>query len=180
VEHNFGAPMHHYVRVDFEGFRAVVDAVGGIDVVVEEPIVDAAYPTEDYGTIRIEIPAGPQHMDGEMALWYARSRHGSSDFDRARRQQEIVMALVRRVLQSGAWPRLPAVYQAVSSNVDTDMGMGDLLLLFAVLEECGPEGIEHHVIGPEMTQSWTTPSGGAVLLPRWELIHPLIESFLSP
>lgn len=180
VEQNFGVPMHHYVRVDFEGFRAVIDAVGGIDVVVEEPIVDATYPTEDYGTIRIEIPAGPQHMDGEMALWYARSRHGSSDFDRARRQQEIVMALVRRMLQPGAWPRLPAVYQAVRSNVDTDMGIGDLLLLFAALEEAGPEGIEHHVIGPEMTQPWTTPTGGAVLLPRWELIHPLVEGFLAP
>jgi LCP family protein required for cell wall assembly len=84
VEHNFGVPIHHYVRVDFEGFRAVVDAVGGIDIVVEEPIVDDAYPSEDYGTIRIEIPAGPQHMDGETALRYARSRHSSSDFDRAR------------------------------------------------------------------------------------------------
>lgn len=180
VEHNFGVPIHHYVRVDFEGFRAVIDAVGGIDVVVEEPIVDATYPTDDYGTIRIEIPAGPQHMDGEMALWYARSRHGSSDFDRARRQQEIVIALTRRMLQPSAWPRLPAVYQAVRSNIDTDMGVGDLLLLSFVVQEAGPEGIEHHVIGPEMTQPWTTPTGGAVLLPHWELIHPLVEAFLTP
>jgi LCP family protein required for cell wall assembly len=180
VEHNFGVPIHHYVRVDFEGFRAVVDAVGGIDIVVEEPIVDDAYPSEDYGTIRIEIPAGPQHMDGETALRYARSRHSSSDFDRARRQQQILMALARRLLEPGAWSRLPAVYEAVSSNIDTDMGMGDLLLLFVVLEEAGPEAIEHHVIGPEMTRPWTTPSGGAVLLPRWELIHPLVQEFLTP
>ena len=180
VEHNFGVPIHHHMRVDFDGFRAVVDAVGGIDVVVEEPIVDATYPTEDYGTIRIEIPAGPQHMDGEMALWYARTRHGSSDFDRARRQQEIVTALTRRLLQPRTWPRLPAVYQAARTNIDTDMGVGDLLLLLAVLEETGAEGIEHQVIGPEMTEPWTTPSGGAVLLPRWELIHPLVEEFLSP
>jgi LCP family protein required for cell wall assembly len=180
VAHNFGVPVHHYVRVDFDGFQAVVDAVGGIDVVVEEPIVDDAYPTDDYGTIRIEIPAGPQHMDGETALRYARSRHGSSDFDRARRQQQILAALARRLFEPNTWPKLPTVYQAVTDNLDTDMMPQDLLLLAPALYRVGPEGIEHHVIDRQMTDPWTTPSGGAVLLPRWEAITPLIHELFTP
>ncbi len=179
VAQSFGVPVHRYVRVDFDGFRAVVDAVGGIDVVVEEPIVDDAYPTDDYGTIRIEIPAGPLHMDGETALRYARSRHGSSDFDRTGRQQQILVALARRLLQPEVWPDLPDIYQVVIANVDTDLTMWDLLLLSDTLYRVGPDGFEHCVIDREMTQPWTTPAGGAVLLPRWELIRPLVQELFT-
>jgi len=177
---NFGVAVDHYVRVDFAGFRAVVDAVGGIDIDVETAIVDDAYPTADYGTMRIEIPAGPQHMDGETALRYARTRHGSSDFDRAQRQQKVLVALAHRLLEPEVWPRLPALYLAVMNNLDTDLTGKDLVLLAPTLYRAGPDGIEHHVVDYEMTQPWTTPSGGAVLLPRWEAIHPLIHELFTP
>ena len=180
VAQNFGVPVHHHVRVDFDGFRAIVDAAGGIDVVVEEPIVDDAYPTDDYGTTRIEIPAGLQHMDGETALRYARSRHRSSDFDRARHQQQILTALARRLLESEVWPELPAIYQVVMDNVDTDLTPQDLLLLAPTFYRIGPDGIEHRVIDHEMTEPWTTPTGGAVLLPRWEAINPLVQELFIP
>jgi LCP family protein required for cell wall assembly len=175
VAQNFGVSMHHYVRVDFDAFRAVVDAVGGIDVVVERAIVDNAYPTEDYGTMRIEIPAGPQRMDGETALRYARTRHGSSDFDRAERQQQILIALARRLLKSAVWPNLPTVIQIVTEDVETDLTIRDMLLMAPTIYRVGPDGIEHQVIDREMTEPWTTPTGGAVLLPRWETIHPIIQ-----
>lgn len=180
VAQNFGVPVHHYVRVDFTAFRAIVDAVGGIDVVVEQPVVDDAYPTDDYGVMHIEIPAGPQHMDGETALRYARSRHGSSDFERAERQQQIVTALVRRVLEPATWPRLPLVYMAVVDYVDTDLTFGDLLLLAPTFFRAGADGIERYTITCEMTEPWTTDSGGAVLLPRWEAIRPLIQELFTP
>ncbi|HUX75069.1 MAG TPA: LCP family protein [Anaerolineae bacterium] len=180
VAQNLGVPVHHHLRVDFNGFRAIVDAVGGIDVVVERAIVDEGYPTEDYGTIRIEIPAGPQHMDGETALRYARSRHGASDLDRAMRQQQVLTALARRLLEPKVWLRLPAVIQVVMENVETDMTAQDLLLLAPTLLRVGPDGIEQHVIGREMTEPWTTPTGGAVLLPRWEAIHPLVQDLFTP
>lgn len=180
VARNFGVPVGHYVRVDFGGFRAIVDAVGGIDVVVEQPIVDDAYPTDDYGTMRIEIPAGPQHMDGETALRYARSRHGASDFDRAERQQQIVVALARRLLEPAVWPKLPAVYRAVADHVDTDLTVGDALWLAPTLYRVGADGIERRTITREMTEPWTTPSGASVLLPRWEAIRPLIQELFTP
>jgi LCP family protein required for cell wall assembly len=180
VAQNFGVLVHHYACVDFNGLRAIVDAAGGVDVVVEEPIVDDAYPTDDYGTMHIEIPAGPQHMDGETALRYARSRHGSSDFDRAGRQQQIIIALSRRLLEPEVWPKLPAVYRVVMDNVDTDMTGRGLLLLAITLYRVGPEGIEHYVIDREMTEPWTTLTGGAVLLPRWEAITPLVQELFTP
>jgi len=175
VAQNFGVPVHQYVRVDFDAFRAIVDAVGGIDVVVERTIVDNAYPTEDYGTMRIEIPAGPQRMDGETALRYARTRHGSSDFDRAERQQQILIALARRLLKPAVWPNLPTVIKIVMEDVETDLTIQDMLLMAPTIYRVGPDGIEHQVIGREMTEPWTTPTGGAVLLPRWEAIHPLVQ-----
>lgn len=180
VAQDFGVPVNRYVRLDFEAFRAIVDAVGGIDLVVGELIVDDAYPTDDYGVTHIQIPAGPQHMDGETALRYVRSRHGSSDFERAERQQQIVAALARRLLDPAVWPRLPLVYAVVVDNVDTDLGFWDVLLLAPTLYRVGAEGIEHHAITREMTESWTTPSGAAVLLPRWEAIQPLIEGLFTP
>ncbi len=176
---NFGGDVERYVRVDFDGFRAVVDAAGGVDLVVERPIVDDEYPTDDYGTLHIEIPAGRQHMDGETALRYARSRHGSSDFDRARRQQAVLAALARRLLSPGGWLRWPAVYKQVSDALDTNLTDRDWLLLAAVLYRVGPDGIEYRAIDDEMVAPWTTADGGAVLLPRWESINPLIQELFQ-
>ena len=65
-------------------------------------------------------------------------------------------------------------------NVDTDMTGRDLLLLAITLYRVGPEGIEHHVIDREMTEPWTTLTGGAVLLPRWEAITPLVQELFTP
>jgi LCP family protein required for cell wall assembly len=180
VAQNFGLPVHHYVRVDFDGFRAIVDAVGGVDIVVDEPIVDDAYPTNDYGTTRIEIPAGSQHMNGETALRYARTRHSGSDLDRVERQQQVLVALAERLQKPGVWLALPLVYNAVVSNVDTDMTDGDLSALASAIYRAGPESIHHYVIDRNMTQPWTTADGGAVLLPRWEEINPLVQELFAP
>ncbi len=179
VAQNFGVPVHHYVRLDFDGFRAMVDGVGGIDIVVEEPIVDNAYPTEDYGTTRIEIPAGPQHMDGETALRYARSRHGSSDFERTERQQQVLHALAQRLLDPRVWPRLPSAYWTTMSYIDTDLTSDQIKKFALTLRRVGADNIDHHVIGREMVQSGTTPSGGAVLHPKWELIRPLVTEWFN-
>lgn len=180
VEQNFGVPIHRYIRLDFDGFRRIVDAVGGIDVIVEEPIVDDAYPTEDYGITRIEIPAGLQHMDGETALRYVRSRHGASDFERIERQQQVLLALAERLLAPDTWPRWPTVLLILLDNVDTDLGAGDWMRLAVTLQRVGPENVERRTIDRSMTDPWTTPSGGSVLLPRWDVIRPVIQELFTP
>jgi anionic cell wall polymer biosynthesis LytR-Cps2A-Psr (LCP) family protein len=119
-------------------------------------------------------------MDGETTLRYARSRHSSSDFDRAKRQQQILIALVRCLLKPEVWPKLPAAYQVAMANVDTDLSLQNLLLLAPTLYRVGSDDIEHRVIDREMTESWTTPAGGAVLRPRWETLNPLIQELFTP
>jgi anionic cell wall polymer biosynthesis LytR-Cps2A-Psr (LCP) family protein len=137
--------------------------------------VDNTYPTEDYRTMRIEIPSGLQHMDGETTLRYVRSRHSSSDFDRARRQQQVLSALVRQFLAPGNWRRWPTAYTIAVDDFDTDLSVGDVVVLVSALLQVGPDGIEHLVIDHSFTTPWTTPSGGAVLLPRWRAIEPLVS-----
>src|SRR3989339_1759318 len=94
VEELSNLKIQYYIKIDFSGFEKIIDALGGIDVDVPESIYDPYYPKE--GTIYFEtfsIKAGQQHMDGKTALEYARSRETSSDFDRSRRQHEIIYAI---------------------------------------------------------------------------------------
>ncbi len=88
----YGIRIQYFVEVDFAGFRKVVDALGGVTVNVQVPVVDDDYPG-DNGKLRVYIPTGVQHMSGAEALVYARSRHSSSDFDRAARQQRVILSL---------------------------------------------------------------------------------------
>ncbi|MGD2148010.1 MAG: LCP family protein [Anaerolineae bacterium] len=174
VSSSFRVSVDHFVRVDFDGFRKIIDAVGGIDVAVENGLVDDAYPTEGYGTTRIEIPAGLQRMDGETALRYVRSRHASSDFDRAARQQQVVIALAERLSDPRTWIRMPGLTAVAIGSVDTDLSSWAFAQLALTALRVGPEGIQPYVIDQDMIQPWTTPTGGAVLLPRWEAIDPLV------
>jgi LCP family protein required for cell wall assembly len=180
VSYNFGVPVHHTLRLDFDAFRQVIDAAGGIEIDVPAPIIDDAYPTDDYGTMRIEIPAGPQHMDGETALQYARSRHGSSDFDRATRQQQIFVALMKKLTSPSGLLRALRVYRAFQNAVETDLGFRDMARLALAWQRAGGEGVERIVIDRTLTTPFQIPQGAVVLLPHWDLIRPLVQARFSP
>jgi LCP family protein required for cell wall assembly len=180
VSYNFGVPVDHTLRLDFDAFREVIDAAGGIEIDVPTPLVDNAYPTADYGTMRIEIPAGLQHMDGETALQYARSRHSSSDFDRAARQQQIFVALIKKLLRPSGWFLIPRAYEAFQNAVETNLSVRDMARLALAWQRAGEDGIERIVIDREFTTPFRTAQGAAVLLPRWELIQPLVQAQFTP
>jgi LCP family protein required for cell wall assembly len=178
IRSNFGVDVHRYVRFDLVGFVRIVDALGGVWLDVPEPLIDYEYPTYDYGTRVVSFEAGRQHLDGELALAYARIRHGSSDFARAERQQLVVQALFRRVLSPAAWVRFPLVAAAVADSVDTDLGLIDLARLAPTLLRAGPDGLDRRVIQGSMVEPFTTEGGAAVQLPVWEAINPvLLEMF---
>jgi LCP family protein required for cell wall assembly len=178
VRANFGVDVHRYVRLDLAGFVRIVDAMGGIDLDVPAPLVDNFYPTYDYGVQTMAFEAGPQHMDGEHALAYARIRHGSSDFQRAERQQLVIRAVLAQLLNPLAWPRLPLVAAAIGQSVDTDLSLVDLARLSPTLLWVGPSGIDSRVIEGNMVQPTTTERGADVLLPVWDNINPvLLEMF---
>lgn len=176
VQNNFGPTIHGYVLVDFAGFVALVDALGGIDIDVPQTIVDENYPTPDYGVMTIIIPAGLQHMDGETALIYARTRHADSDFSRVQRQQQVLRALTARALQPSAWPRLPTAWAVARAYLTTNLSEIDLATIFLAVLLVGPEGLQSYAINQDMTTSFTTASGAQVLLPRWEAILPLVHA----
>jgi LCP family protein required for cell wall assembly len=117
-----GVQLDGMVVADLNGFIALVDALGGLDINVPEPVVDNAYPTED-GTrfIRISIPAGQQHMDGSRALQYARSRHQDSDYGRMRRQQLVLVALRRQANICAMLPRLGDLVRIGKETLTTDI-----------------------------------------------------------
>nr|AQS30630.1 hypothetical protein [uncultured bacterium]AQS31152.1 hypothetical protein [uncultured bacterium] len=88
-----GVTVPYYVKIDFDGFKQVVDELGGVTVEVKKDLFDTQYPDGNKGYATVDIKVGTYTMDGEMALKYARSRQSTSDFDRARRQQQILVAL---------------------------------------------------------------------------------------
>jgi LCP family protein required for cell wall assembly len=175
VHSDFGLTVDRYVRVDLAGFVRVVDAMGGVDINVPNALVDDEYPTYDYGTTTVTFDAGPQHMDGERALAYARIRHGSSDFQRAARQQVVLQAVFQRLLNPTAWPRLPLVGIAVGQSVNTDLSPVDVLRLAPTLLLVGPSEIDRQVIEGDLVQPYITDGGADVLLPVWAKINPQLQ-----
>jgi anionic cell wall polymer biosynthesis LytR-Cps2A-Psr (LCP) family protein len=163
------------LELDFTGFVAVIDALGGLELEVPETIVDDHYPTPDYGVTTITIPAGRQHMDGATALIYARTRHADSDFRRSQRQQQLLRALVGRVLQPGAWPRLPVAWAAARTYFLTDLNEVDFATILLAAMLVGPDGLQSYAIAEDMTTPFVTEAGAQVLLPRWEVILPLVS-----
>jgi LCP family protein required for cell wall assembly len=117
-----GQPIDYWVGVDFKAFRDVVNAIGGIKVDVPTTLDDPYFPAgESTGMIHIRIAAGIQQFDGERALEYARSRETTSDFDRSRRQQLIMLAVRQRVFSVNAIPRLLSLLGALQDNVRTNL-----------------------------------------------------------
>jgi LCP family protein required for cell wall assembly len=185
VQHNLGISIHYYVRVNFSGFVEVINTIGGIDIYVEKEIYDREYPDEAYGYDPLYIPAGLQHMDGELALKYARTRHSGSDFDRLRRQQQVIMAVRDKILRFDLLPqllpKLPDLLKAVGEAVQTDMQLDELRNLVQLASKIDDEHIKTAFIDSSMTVPTTTHNGAQVLIPMRDEIRAVVdEIFTTP
>jgi LCP family protein required for cell wall assembly len=129
VDDLLGIRIHTYVLVNFEAFNRIVDGVGGVIVDAKRPVRDEYYPTPDYGIERVNILIGPQLMHGDLALKYARSRHDTNDYSRARRQQEVIAALRTRLTQADALRTLPSLIDSVGTTMETDFDPANVLPL---------------------------------------------------
>lgn len=135
VERFLKVKVDYTAEVDFRGFERLVDTLGGVTIDVTEPLVDDEYPTDNYGVERISIPAGRQVMDGRTALIYARSRHSTSDFDRSRRQQQVLRALLDQARARGVLgdlTLLPTWADTLERNIRTTLPIRDLGTLGAL------------------------------------------------
>ena len=117
----FGIPIHYYAMVTLDGFVGVVDALGGVTIDVPKTIVDEVYPHEDGSTESVVIEAGEQHLDGHLALAYARIRRHSDDFARMHRQRCVLGAIVSQTGPIELIANFGSIAQAVKSHVTTDI-----------------------------------------------------------
>ncbi len=176
VEEVFGVPIHYYLRIDFNGFKRVIDEIGGINVEIEKSFVDNQYPTDDYEIQTISFERGTEHMDGARALQYARSRHGNngegSDFARSRRQQKIIMA-VKNKLKS--WKiflnpnKLYKIFDAVKDNIQTNVATWEIPEIINVAKDIDFETVKNYVIDDSaggLLKPTITEGGAFVLVPK--------------
>ncbi len=155
--------IRYFVEVNFDGFRNVVDAVGGVTVNVQMPVVDDRFPGSTGRAQRLYIPSGIQHMDGEQALRYARSRNTSSDFDRGARQQRLLLSLRAQADPQNLIPRLPELIDALKSAIRTDVPLDQIDELLGLASEVDTANIRSFVFAPPLYQQevltgyWTEP-----------------------
>jgi LCP family protein required for cell wall assembly len=148
----YGMDISYYVEVNFDGFKKVVDTVGGVTINVQFPVLDDTYPSDAGRAVlaRVYIPAGIQHMTGGEALVYARSRHGSIDFDRSQRQQRVLVSLKDQTNVNALLPRLPDLVQALKTAVHSDIPVDQLPALFRLADGVDTANIRSYVFSPPL------------------------------
>jgi LCP family protein required for cell wall assembly len=178
MENTFGLRIDRFAVVSFIAFEQGIDALGGIEVEVPYPIRDPVYPMRSReGTMAIEFPVGRVQMDGGTALIYARIRHDSNDFNRMRRQQQIIFAVRDKLLQPGTLPQLPALAQVLFNSVRTDLTFDDLALLGCLGPQIDRNNIQTWVIDSRMVESRKLDDGAQVLIPKLDAIQPVLQAF---
>jgi LCP family protein required for cell wall assembly len=187
IEDLLSVRIDHVVRVNFNGFKDLVDAIDGIDVNVERSFTDNEYPTEDDKWQTVSFEKGVQHMDGSKALMFVRSRHGSNgeagDFARNHRQQLVMLALREKLLSKGTLTnpqKILKLYETVASNVQTDLSPWDLVKLAPLATDFSAEKITSHVLtdGPKGELVPGNVDGSFMLFPRdqdWSEIRSILQ-----
>jgi LCP family protein required for cell wall assembly len=181
VEYNLGIQIQYYVQVGFDGFVRIVDTLGGVNVAVECPLSDT-FPDPDSpnGQTDVDWLPGIQHLDGKHALWYARSRWSTNDFDRNRRQQQVLRGLYGQILTLDVIPRIPELWGVLNENVSTDLPLDELLYLANVGARLDMLNLKGRFVGWHVVQSWTAPNGAYVLVPYYEALGPMVSEALAP
>jgi polyisoprenyl-teichoic acid--peptidoglycan teichoic acid transferase len=166
VAEDFSVARPYFVRIKVDGFKAVVKAMGGVDINL---------PTDMAG-----LTAGIHHFNAPEALTFVRSRTGSDDFFRQQRQQMFLKAAFVKMINPLNWWRVPAVTVALVKSIDTNVPMIYLpriaySLLFSTVRGVDMQTFDRYT----MVTPWVTEGGGQVLLPNWEGITPVIEKYFK-
>ena len=181
VEQDFGVHIDDYIWVGLLGLVKLIDAIGGIDVVTSNPVLDDYYPADIYGGSpydyeRVAVLAGPQHLDGVHAMQYVRSRHGDlqSDFGRSQRQQQVLLAIRQKAKQMSP-ADLPAMAAAIGGELKTSIGLSKVASLLPLAASFdNPDQIRQIVLLPPYTHGGG-PDGS--INANWSLILPLVHQY---
>ena len=186
ILYNLGIRIDNLAIVDFNGFKKIVDLIDGVDVPLACPytdwhVINSKGNLENPNNWRLyTVGPGVVHMDGDLALWYARSRLRSNDFDRGRRQQEVLRAIYKKASQLNVLPRLPELYSEMNNIVRTDIDLNSVLSLMPMALKLDAPRIRSYYISNKYVKAWWTPAGANVLLPKREMIEPMLQDAMSP
>lgn len=185
LRYNLGIHIDRYAQVNFEGFKTIIDRLGGIEIAVDCPITDyrlreGANPNVLANYQMFTLKVGVHRMNGDFALWYVRSRNGTSDFDRNRRQQAVLRAMFQALRERGQLDQLPALWDDLTKIVKTDLTLTDLLSLLPLALNLENISLRSYFISSQQVSSWQTPQGAAVLVPNREAIRAELVKFFTP
>lgn len=193
VEKVTGLPISYYVIVDFAGFEKAIDIVGGIDIVVDKSFTDYFYPTWNYEYQTIAFEAGRQHLDGDKALKFVRSRHGTngedSDFARARRQQKVLLAVKDKAfsLSTILNPfRISALVDSFGNHLLTNLELSEAKELIQIAREAKADKIVNRVLensSEGLLVASVSDNGASILVPRkgsFSEIQALAQNIFDP
>lgn len=182
-QYNFGFTPDYYIMTNFNGFIGIIDTLGGINVSVSTPLYDQCSLPQQDGQGYCTINAGTNWMDGKTALWYVRSRHSTSDFDRTRRAQEVITGVFQKIMSLNAINRVPELYSMFSSSVETNIQASTILSLMPLATKIvsNPSMVQRFAIGPAQVSNYIVPGSGAmVLLPNQAAVMEIINQALNP
>jgi LCP family protein required for cell wall assembly len=175
MEANFGVRPDYFVLTNFSGFTGIIDRLEGVDVTVEQSLTDRCDLPQAVGG-DCTVDPGTVHMDGATALWYIRSRSTSSDYDRLRRAQEVLVGAFGRLMNLKAYKHIPEIYGEFTENVETNMDAAQITSLLPVAVKIfrDPGLIQRFAITEEQaTPSWSW-NGMWILLPIPDAIQGVL------
>lgn len=170
----FGIEIDYYAMVDFTGLVRLINRIGGIDVALTEDLVD---PTMRVGKKGLRLKAGERHLDGKRALAFSRSRHSDSDYERSRRQQQVLVATAERVRQRGL-AALPALVELAQKKVVTDIPLRAAPVLLELAMEAKLGSAKSVVLAPGR---WARPLAGTyAITPRVLEVQKMFDRVFAP
>ncbi len=177
--YNLGITADYYVKVNFDGLTQLVDFLGGIDVPVHCRLTDYwPIPDENGEFHQITLEPGLHHMNGELALWYSRTRKTTSVFARERRQQQILEAMWRKGKQANLLEAVPSLYPQLSHLFETNLPVDKIFSLALTARDLEMANVRLYNISREEVEPFVTYQGGSVFLPNFEKIQPVIEDVM--
>ena len=191
IFYNLGINVHYYVRVNFSEFENIINTLGGVNIAVDCAYQDW-YPKENIAELDPELPleelyemrtlpVGYYTMDGFDALWYARTRKLSDDFDRGRCQQQLLRAIMRTALDTGQLSRIPELWNEFSQTVETNLTLTDILGLVPIVANLDTSSLENFYLNKGYyTTPWQNLDGQFVQLPNPDAVQEMMINFYTP
>jgi LCP family protein required for cell wall assembly len=175
MKYNFGLKIDHYAMMDFSGFQELINNLGGIDVYSQYSLTDSRQ-----GMGMYTLGSGWNHMDGETALWYVRARKTTSDFDRVRRQQEVILGIAQTLLNKNALSNIPGFFVTLAKYVESDLTLDAITPYADLAASLSPSSVTRVTLIPNAYgTNWITPDGKMVVLPNYDAIHSILAGILG-